>query len=98
MAYEIRWSPDARRDYFAILEYLSSRWTEKEVVNFIDRTEQIMQLISDNPLLFVSSAKKPDIHRCVIVSQVSLFYKVKNNQVELLRFWDNRMDPDKLNY
>jgi plasmid stabilization system protein ParE len=98
MAYEIRWSPDARRDYFAILDYLNARWTEKEAIHFIDRTEQILQLISDNPFLFVSSAKKPEIHRCVIVSQVSLFYKVKNNQVELLRFWDNRMDPEKLNY
>lgn len=40
MAYEIRWSPDAKLDYFAILEYLSSRWTEKEVINFISLIAQ----------------------------------------------------------
>jgi len=37
-----------------------------------------------------------DIHKCVIVRQVSLFYRVKFDVIELVLFWDNRQDPAKL--
>lgn len=98
MAKQISWSPDAKRDYLLILDYLNAHWSQREVLNFIDRTEEILHLIADNPLLFVSSEKKPGVHRCVIVSQVSLFYRIQHETIELLRFWDNRMDPTKLEY
>jgi len=98
MSCQIFWSPDARNDFVNILEYLNKHWGKQGVLNFINRTEQVLQLISDNPLLFISSEKKPSVHRCVVVKQISLFYRINNNKIELLRFWDNRMDPEKLTY
>jgi plasmid stabilization system protein ParE len=98
MAYTLIWSPDARKDYFDILEYLESSWSKREVTRFINRTEQIFRLLIDNPFLFVASGKTPHIHRCVITRQISLFYRIRKNDIELLRFWDNRMDPKTLKY
>jgi hypothetical protein len=46
-------------------------------------------------LLFPYS-KEGGIHKCVLVKQVSLFYRIKANNVELLVFWDTRQDPAKL--
>jgi hypothetical protein len=33
------WSAEARQTYFDIIDFLSNRWTEKEVSYFINRTE-----------------------------------------------------------
>ncbi len=98
MSYQIFWSPNARNDFVNILEYLNKHWGQQGVLYFIDRTEKVLQLISDNLLLFISSEKKPSVHRCVVVKQISFFYRINNNKIELLRFWDNRMDPEKLTY
>ncbi len=43
-------------------------------------------------------SEKENIYKCVIVKQVSLYYRINKNQIELLRFWDNRRNPEKLEY
>lgn len=73
MGYSIFWSPDAKKDYITILEYLNTHWGQQEVRSFIARTEKTLHLISANPRLFVSSAKKPAVHRCVLNRQISLY-------------------------
>ncbi|WP_091174583.1 type II toxin-antitoxin system RelE/ParE family toxin [Mucilaginibacter sp. P25] len=92
------WSPVAELTYYEILEYLDENWTVKEVIAFVKRTNEVIGHISNNPLLYPYS-KQSDTHKCVVVKQVSLFYRVKaNNIIELLMFWDNRLDPDKLKF
>jgi len=95
MVYEIIWTPAAKHTFFKILEYLEKNWSEREIDNFIHRTEEIIQIISEKPSLFQYSHKS-NTHRCVLSSQVSLFYRVNTTEqhIELLIFWDNRRDPD----
>jgi plasmid stabilization system protein ParE len=93
--YEISWSPIARLSYISILEYLHENWPEKVTIDFIARTEEVIKYISLNPQLYPFS-KEIDVYRCVVVKQVSLFYRVKSNTAELLVFWDNRQDLAKL--
>jgi hypothetical protein len=45
------WSPTARLTYYKILEYLLENWTFNELEAFIDRTEEVINHICDNPLL-----------------------------------------------
>lgn len=94
-SYLIIWSPRAKITYTSILEYLYEEWTIKELQAFIDRTEEVIKYINDNPSLYVYS-KEGDAHKCVVVKQVSLFYRVKANYIELLVFWDNRQNPARL--
>ncbi len=95
MSYTVIWSPIARLTYYQILEYLDEKWTIKELEAFINRTEEAINHICDNPLLY-SYSEESDTHRCVVVKQVSLFYRMKTETIELLVFWDNRQDPAKL--
>jgi len=92
----ITWSPKARITYYKILEYLEGNWTIKEITFFITRTEEVLGHIQKNPFLFPYS-KESDAFKCVFIPQVSLFYRLKEQQIELLIFWDNRQDPAKLN-
>ena len=95
MLYTIIWSPLARTTYYQILDYLNEEWTFREIENFIDRTEEALTHISQNPLLYMYS-KENDTYKCVLVKQVNLFYRLKSERVELLIFWNNYQDPSKL--
>jgi len=94
-SYQITWSPLARLTYLNILSYLEEEWSLKEVKSFIQRTDEVLKYISQNPLLY-SYSKESDTHKSVLVKQVSLFYRVKSSNVELLIFWDNRQDLTSL--
>ena len=93
--YTVIWSPTARLSYYKVIEYLIEKWTFNELEAFIDRTEEVITHICNNPLLYPYSVKG-NAHKCVVVKQISLFYIVRDDIIELLVFWDNRQDPDKL--
>ncbi len=95
---EIKWTVKAEEDYILILDYLLYKFTIKEVQKFVNKTNDTLLLISKTPLMYPKTRKK-NIHRCVLVKQVNLYYRVtNNNQIELLTFWDNRRNPDDLKY
>ena len=96
MPYSVVWSPKALRSYSQVLEYLQENWTEKEKLNFINRTELVLFNISQNPSLYPYLATHI-AYKAIITKQVSLLYHLKGTSVELLMFWDNRQNPDKLN-
>ena len=62
--YSVMWSPTARLTYLQILTYLDENWTEKELLGFINRTEEVIDLICNNPLLY-PYPKESNTHRCV---------------------------------
>ena len=95
MTRSVTWSPTAQRSYYQVLEYLNENWTKKELSGFINRTEEAIGHICDNPLLYPYS-KESDTHKCVVVKQVSLLYRKQTSVIELLVFWDSRQDPAKL--
>ena len=41
------------------------------------------------------SEVKKDIHRVVILTYNTLYYRVKNNQIEIISFFSNRQNPKK---
>jgi len=93
--YKIIWSPTASKSYIQIVKYLKNEWTYREAKNFIDRTNEVLKHISQTPMIY-SYSKEGDAYRCVVAKQVTLFFRLKNDYAELLIFWDNRMDPEKL--
>ena len=97
MSYSIKWLPEAELTYALILKYLEENWTSKEVMNFVDRTDKVIESIAERPKLYIYSKKK-GAFRAVVTKQTSLFYRIKSDEIELLIFWDNRQDPAKLRF
>jgi plasmid stabilization system protein ParE len=97
MALKIRWSREARSNYEDVLNYLKGNWTDKEVAKFVSKTETVLSLISHQPYLFKESTHKK-IRKAVINKQNSLFYLIRDTEIYLLSFWDNRRDPKKNKY
>lgn len=97
---EVIWSKRAKQDYLNVLEYLHKNWGIKEVRGFVRKTEEAIRTITTNPKSFVASSKRKNVHKGFVSKHNSLFYQVKyrKKQIILLTFWDNRQNPEKLNY
>lgn len=98
MVYEIIWSKTAEIDYAKNIDYLIETWYEKQVLNFIDTVDRQLNLISNNPYNFALTDYK-NVRSVLIVKQIRLFYRISdNNTVELIRFWNNYQNPDRLKF
>ena len=93
---KIIWNKLAREDYFHIIDYLLSHWSQNEVQNFVDETNRILDIL-DQGNVDVQKTNIPQIRRCVLRPQITLFYKTDNSHtVELLRFWSNFQDQQQM--
>jgi len=97
---KVSWTPTARITYFKVLEYLEEAWTKKEIQNFIDEVEKVISQIITDPYMFEASRKKKNVRKGFVTKHNTLYYRVKprKKEVELITFWDNRQNPDKLAY
>jgi plasmid stabilization system protein ParE len=95
---QLVWSPSAESDFANILEYLNEKWDEIVATHFIDLTEESIEQISINPRQFPVIFKKEKIRKCVLTKHNSLFYRDSKTQIEILRIYDTRQDPDKLTF
>lgn len=96
MALRIHWTKRAEKTFDKVVVYLSKEWSEKEVQNFVRKTHNIIGHLSEKPRMFPAS-KKINVHTALITKQNSLLYKIiGNEQIDLLFFWDNRQNPNKL--
>ncbi len=80
----------------AILSYLEAEWPEKSKRDFIKKLDDTFNRISQNPKAFPASQKFPQIRKCVITKQVSVFYKYNSNKVFIITLFDNRQHPGRL--
>ncbi len=97
MTLSVEWTKEAEITYSSIILAIGNRWSQREIENFIARTEQVVLLVQKNPLLYPNSTSV-GIHRAVIAKQTSLYYQVLDNRVVLLSFEDNRQNLDKAKY
>jgi plasmid stabilization system protein ParE len=97
---KVSWTPKALKSFMEIVDFLNERWTKKEIDGFAEQTDKVIEQIAENPYMFVATEKRKNVRKGLVNKLVSLFYRVKprKQEIELLRFRDNRMDPDKLEY
>lgn len=97
---EVIWSARARITYFNVLDYLERNWTKREIIQFTQRTEIVIQAIRKNPGIFTFSARHKNIHKAIVDKNNSFFYQLdqKNKRIYLLTFFDNRQNPESLKY
>ena len=98
MTHIVEWSKEAELTFIQAVTQIREKWTEREVENFIVRTEKVIEFIGQNPTLYPYS-KIGFVHRAVISKQTSLYYHVTTeNKIILLSFEDNRQNPSKVKY
>jgi len=92
----IIWSPLSEKDLALILDYLDKNWGPEVSLNFIELTENSINQISLNPRQFPIFQRKLKIRKCVLTKHNSLFYRDGKMNIEILRIYDTRQDPNTL--
>lgn len=92
---QITWTEHAKSEFMDILQYYNdrngnSRYSKKLFIAI----QKILDIVSMHPFL----GKMTDIEgvRVIIYKDFQLFYRVIDNKLTVLSFWDSRQDPDTL--
>ncbi len=98
MILKIYWNKRAERKFLKTIDYLKDEWGEKASDEYLLRVFEIIDLISKFPEMGTMEVKERNIRGFVITKQVTLFYKVRNDKLLILNFFDNRQNPNKKKY
>lgn len=90
----ISWTETAKTDYWNNIDYLEREWTLTEVYNFMDKVDELLDLLSKENLIFKPTVYK-NTFQVPVLKQITLYYRFENNTIELLRFWNNYQDLKK---
>nr|WP_294784738.1 type II toxin-antitoxin system RelE/ParE family toxin [uncultured Flavobacterium sp.] len=73
---------------------MEAEWSEKVALNFIEKVNTTITLLQNDNVLFIKTNYK-SVYKIVITKHISLFYRIENNNLELLRFWNNFQNLEK---
>ncbi len=93
MKFTIEFSIYAVETYDSIKEQVETRWGEKVLYEFEERATKILTNIQRSPFIFQAVNIDNGIRKGVIHGNCSVFYEVKESEIEILFFWDNRQEP-----
>jgi len=86
---EIVWSETALNSYLGTIDYLFEKWSLKEIINFENKVDNLLEHILANNDLCPKS-KFFGYRKCSIDGINSLVYAIVNNTLFLVTFLDNR--------
>lgn len=90
--YKIKWTANALKELKQTFDYLESEFTKKELNNLATEIEHTIKLISHNPQLFQKSDFK-NVYRAIILKFNTMYYRINNDEIEILSFFSNRQNP-----
>lgn len=94
--YPLIWSDESLRNLETILDYLTNRWTEREVNNFKASLSRQLKLISVNPLMFPVSEFQPRLRKAVLSRQTTIFYEFRDNVIYIAYIFNTAQNPNKI--
>jgi plasmid stabilization system protein ParE len=95
MALKILWTKQADRKFDKIIEYLLNEWNQRVTESFIKKVYDTIDTLAEFPDIGTIEHKEKGIRGFTIVKQINIFYKVSDNKLIILNFFDNRQSPEK---
>lgn len=94
---KIIYSQTALKTLDLIIDFLEYKWTSKELENLKSDIFKFEQTIYDNLITHQFYSKKSEIRFMLIAKkQVKIFYKKKNDNIEVIAFWYSKGNPKDL--
>lgn len=98
MALTILWSKRADKSFDKIIKFIDEEWGESVTRVFVRKVYDFLDILQEFPEIGTIENRKSNIRGFVIVKQLTLFYKINQNKIILLNFFDNRMSPKRKKY
>lgn len=86
----------AELSYYKTLDYLQVNWSNTEHQNFEEQVQRILTTIVNHPFAYPATESNKVIRKAVILNVISMYYRVYDDSIEVLLFWDNRRNPEAL--
>jgi plasmid stabilization system protein ParE len=96
MALKINWSTRADIKLDQLIIYLQSEWGESVVQAFMRKLYDFLEILSEFPEIGSMQYPEKQIRGFALTKQVSIFYRMDEDQIVLLDFFDNRSDPKNI--
>jgi plasmid stabilization system protein ParE len=98
MALDIYWSKRADEKFDRILIYLTDEWGEIVTSAFVKKVYDFLDILVEFPEIGSLENIEKNIRGFVIVRQITIFYKISEDRIILLNFFDNRQGKKKKKY
>jgi len=98
MEKEIIISKRFRNNALKIYQYLLKEFSSTTANNFLYRLEQRIEFIATNPTAGRLSLKRKNVRSVLFTPHNQIFYRTKNNKIEMLQLFDMRRNPKKKPY
>jgi plasmid stabilization system protein ParE len=89
-------SPVAEKKLELVLAFLEAEWGRKSRESFLKKLQKVVVQISKMPKSCPESSKMKGIFRCIITKHNALYYRIKEDAIEIITATDNRQDPAKV--
>jgi plasmid stabilization system protein ParE len=86
-------TPRAERNFTSIVGYIAQLWGERTAKEFIQKTDEIFKLLKNYPLM--GQVEKNDIRGFQLSPQTRILYRIRDNRIIILSFFDVRQSPKK---
>jgi plasmid stabilization system protein ParE len=87
-----------RNNTLRVYQYLLKEFSAKTAFNFLNRLEKRIEFIAKNPTVGKLSVKRENVRSILFTPHNQLFYRYKNNAIEILCLFDMRKNPKKKPY
>jgi plasmid stabilization system protein ParE len=95
LALAVRYSLRARNEEIELLEYVFQKFGQKKAKEIYLSIENTLDLISKSPEMSGISKRREGLRKCIFSKQTSIYYRIKEEHIEVVSFRPNRKDPKK---
>ncbi len=93
MKLEIVFHSERKRNVFKLTaSFINQKWGDKSAEKFVEKAYKVLDTISGQPHLF-KAYQENDVRKGLISKQTSVVYRIHDDRIEVLFFWDNRQEP-----
>ena len=95
MALIIKWNKRSKTTFDKTVDYLENDWGVESAIKFVQKVNRVLILIQSYPEIGKKENPRTDLFSIVITKQITLFYRLKPDNIILLNFFDTRKSPFK---
>lgn len=89
----IVWTKKARKRFSEIFDYIQRKFGDTARQSFITKTKDFTRLLYEFPEIGTLEIPEKKLRGFQLSRQTRVFYRLKNDQIILLTFFDSRQDP-----
>ena len=93
MGQKVIWTERAKQDLLRTISFIKRRWSEREVRQFLFRTDRTARYLSQYPKMFRPIGTR-GFRQANVDKYNALIYRVLPECVEIMSIWDMRQDPN----